>query len=239
MEALIETVGRVEALSVCSLYRELISWRDLCALFQVCSVSEAATHHSAQSRLLHIWSRSFRVTCLHTQRHAYAHANVCIEANISIHLCRVAWYLNTYALCRHNFEYGQHWNVKRLYAFSAPHTHTHTSTQVLSCISCDIRAILHLAKVTTSSADPALQLRDSCTASGSTSPRTPSTHSNYTLSISTYEGFNFVAWRSKILLSYRSVFSLLFPVVHNMVSWSALHHCFIRLYLQCFGIESL
>lgn len=39
MEALIETVGRVKALSVCSLYRELISWRDLCALFQVCRVS--------------------------------------------------------------------------------------------------------------------------------------------------------------------------------------------------------
>ena len=69
MEALIETVGRVEALAVCSLYRELISWRDLCALFQVCRVSEGATHHSTQSRLLHIWSGSFRVTCTHTQTH--------------------------------------------------------------------------------------------------------------------------------------------------------------------------
>lgn len=69
MEALIETVGRVEALAVRSLYSELISWRDLCALFQVCRVSEGATHHSAQSRLPHIWSGSFRVTCTLTQTH--------------------------------------------------------------------------------------------------------------------------------------------------------------------------
>ncbi len=72
MEALIETVGREEAHTVCSLYRELISWRDLCALFQVCRVSDGATHHSAISRLPHIWSGSFRVTCTHTQTHSRA-----------------------------------------------------------------------------------------------------------------------------------------------------------------------
>lgn len=45
-EDLIENGGR--ALTVGSLYGELISWRDLCALFKVCRVSEGATHHSAQ-----------------------------------------------------------------------------------------------------------------------------------------------------------------------------------------------
>lgn len=75
MEALIETVGRAEALAVRSLYRELISWRDLCALFQVCRVSEGATLHSTQSRLLHIWSGSFRVTCTHTHTHTNTHIN--------------------------------------------------------------------------------------------------------------------------------------------------------------------
>lgn len=42
-----------------------------------------------------------------------------------------------------------------------------------------------------------------------------------------------------MLLLYRSVFSLLFPILDDMTSWSALQYCFIKLYLQCFGIESL
>lgn len=65
-ENLIGTGGR--ALTVGSLYGELISWKDLRALFKVCRVSEGATHHSAQPRVWHIWSGSFRVTCARTDR---------------------------------------------------------------------------------------------------------------------------------------------------------------------------
>lgn len=65
-ENLIGTGSR--ALAVGSLYGELISWKDLRALFKVCRVSEGATHHSAQPRLWHIWSGSFRVTCARTDR---------------------------------------------------------------------------------------------------------------------------------------------------------------------------
>lgn len=107
MEALIETVGRVEALAVCSLYRELISWRDLCALFQVCRVSQGATHHSAQSRLLHIWSGSVRVTCTHAQTHTCTckcwrrgeHKHPPVHKDYRMPECVMSW-LIMHALCR-------------------------------------------------------------------------------------------------------------------------------------------
>lgn len=76
MRVPIETVGREEALAACFLYRELISWRDLCALFQVCRVSEGATHHSAPARLLHIWRGSFRVTCTRTETHRHTNTHL-------------------------------------------------------------------------------------------------------------------------------------------------------------------
>lgn len=66
----------------------------------------------------------------------------------------------------------RHRNV-RPYTFSAAHTHERTSQQVSSCIAGDLLAILHSAKVATSSADPALQLRDGGTAFASTSPTIP------------------------------------------------------------------
>lgn len=156
MEALIETVGR--ALTVCSLYRELISWRDLCALFKVCRVSEGATHHSAQSRLQHIWSGSFRVTCTHTQTHACKCWHRSKRKHAPVHKeyptkCIISWLIMC-ALCSSEDEHA--------------HTLPHKRCPVSHWIYWPFYSQLRWPPP-----PPALHLRDAGTAIGSTSRRIP------------------------------------------------------------------
>ena len=61
-----------------------------------------------------------------------------------------------------------------------------------------------------------------------------------------YEGFYSAAWRSKMLLSYRSVPSLLFPILNDTAGWSALQHALLKSccncvcsFSQCLGIGNL
>lgn len=128
---------------------------------------QRATHHSTQSRLLHIWSGSFRVTCTHSRKYTHAHVNVGIK--ISTNIQQRTKYPDTR---KHIIS----WLIM------------HSFTKALSCFACDLLAILHLVEVATSSADPALQLRDTGIAFCSTSSRIPQAQKAAELSISTYEG---------------------------------------------------
>lgn len=121
--------------------------------------------------------------CWHKNKHKHTAAH------------KVPWYPKAHnLLADHAFivETGlSGWSAlkcERLHTFSTQ-SHTHrTHTKALSCFACDLLAILHLAEVATSSADPALQLRDTGIAFCSTSSRIPQAQKAAELSISTYEG---------------------------------------------------
>lgn len=227
MEVLNETVGWVGALYI---ERSLVG--ETCVH---CSKSAESAREPlitpAQSRPLHIWSGSFRVTS-RSHRRTHAHANYGREGNINIHQhtkntgipeCIISW-LNMHALCRQSSEDEQHCNIKDWMHILPPCTHTppHKHWSVSLVIYWPFYTQLRWPP-------PALTLHYSSAQGRRCSnwkhfPKNPQAQKvTMPLSISAYEGFNLVAWRSKMhigiyLLLYRSVPLLLFPVLNYTAS---------------------